>query len=61
MSNPNAKAIVAAVIAFLSTLLATLQGRTDVETMRVVDWLIVVGAAVVAGLVVYQTPNKPTG
>lgn len=56
--NAN-KAWVAAVVAALTSLLATLQGRTDLATMRVVDWLIVVVSAIVAGLTVYTIPNKP--
>lgn len=54
------KAYIAAIVAALTSLIATLQGRTDLDTMRVVDWLIVVGSALVAGLAVYSLPNKPT-
>lgn len=54
------KAYIAAIVAALTSLVATLQGRTDLDTMRVVDWLIVVGSALVAGLAVYNLPNKPT-
>ena len=57
--NSN-KAILAAVTAALASLVATLQGRTDLDTMRAVDWVIVVLSAVVAGLTVYAVPNKPT-
>jgi hypothetical protein len=53
------KAWVGAVVAALASLVATVQGRTDLDTMRVVDWLIVVVSAVVAGLTVYTIPNQP--
>lgn len=53
------KAIVAAVIAALGTLIATVQGRTDIDTMGAVDWLIVVVSALVAGLTVYHAPYAP--
>lgn len=54
------KAWIAAIVAGLSSLVATLQGRTDLDTMSGIDWLIVVLAAIVAGLTVYSVPNKPT-
>lgn len=53
------KAWVAAIVAALTTFVATVQGRTDLDTMRAVDWLIVVVSAFVAGLTVYTVPNKP--
>ena len=55
--NSN-KAIIAAVLAGLASLLATLQGRPELDTMRAIDWVIVVLAAVVTGLTVYTVPNK---
>jgi hypothetical protein len=57
MSTAN-KAWVAAIVAALTSLIATLQGRTDVATMGWVDWLIVVCSTIVAGLAVYIVPNK---
>ena len=54
------KAVLAAVAAGLASLVATLQGRTDVANMGAVDWLIVVVSAVVAGLTVYLVPNRPS-
>lgn len=51
------KAIVSFVVAFLGALIATLQGRTDLDTMTLTDWLIVAGAAAVTAGAVYQTPN----
>lgn len=52
------KAWVAALLTALTTFIATVQGRTDVDTMGAVDWLIVVVSAIVAGLTVYSVPNK---
>ena len=53
------KAVLAAILAGLSSFVATVSGRTDVDTMSVVDWLIIVLSAVVAGLTVYIVPNRP--
>ena len=52
------KAWVAAVVAGLTSLVATIQGRTDLETMGALDWLIVVVSAIVAGLTVWTIPNQ---
>lgn len=59
MKNAN-KAWIAALVAALTTFVATVQGRTDVDTMGAVDWLIVVLSAVIAGASVWAVPNKPT-
>lgn len=53
------KAWVAAVVAALASLVATVQGRTDLDTMRVVDWLVVVVSAIAAGIATYAVPNTP--
>ena len=53
------KAVLAAILAGLSTFVATVSGRTDVDTMSAVDWLIVIVSAIVAGLAVYTVPNRP--
>lgn len=53
------KAILAGLLAGLATLLATLQGRTDLDTMRPVDWMIVALGALVTGLGAYLMPNRP--
>ena len=53
------KAILAAIAAGLASLVATLQGRTDLDTLSATGWLIVVVSAVVAGLSVYLVPNRP--
>lgn len=55
------KAWVAALIAALASFVATVQGRTDIDTMKPVDWIIVVLSALVAGGTVYTVPNKPSG
>ena len=51
------KAIVGFVLAFLTALYATLQGRPDLDSMRVLDWLIVVLGAVVTAGGVWVTTN----
>lgn len=56
-----AKAVLAAVAAFLASFLATVQGRTDLGTMKAIDWIIVLLSAAVTGLGVYLVPNRPTG
>jgi hypothetical protein len=53
------KAILAFVFTFLGTLVATVQGRTDLDTMRVIDWAIVVVSAIVTAGGVYQITNPP--
>jgi hypothetical protein len=54
------KAILAAVAAALASFIASVQGRPEVETLKAVDWLIIVASAVLAGLLVYITPNRPS-
>ena len=55
------KAIAALVLTFVSTLYATLQGRTDLDTMGWADWLIVILGSLVSAAVVYQVPNPVKG
>ena len=55
-----AKAILAAVAAAVASFLATVQGRTDLASMKAIDWIIVILSACVTGLGVYLVPNKPT-
>lgn len=52
------KAWVAALATALATFVATVQGRTDLDTMGAVDWLIIVVSAIVAGLTTYSIPNN---
>lgn len=54
------KAIAAFVLTFIGALLATVQGRTDLDTMKPLDWLIVVGSALVTAGTVYGVTNPPT-
>ena len=56
-----AKAVLAAIATALASFLATVQGRTDLATMKAIDWLIVLVSAALAGLTVYLVPNRPTG
>jgi hypothetical protein len=51
------KAIVAFVLAFLTALYATLQGRPDVDQMKALDWAIVVLGAVVTAGATYVVSN----
>ena len=60
MQSSN-KAVLAAVAAALASFIATVQGRPELDTMRAIDWIIVVLSAVVAGISVYAIPNQPTG
>ena len=53
------KAIAAFVLTFLGSLLATVQGRTNLDTMKPVDWVIVVASALVTAGAVYGVTNPP--
>ncbi len=61
MTTQPAKAVVAFIATFGAALLATLQGRTDLDGATWLDWGIVVLTALVTASAVYATPNKPTG
>lgn len=54
------KAVVAFVLAFLTALYATLNGRADLDSMKLLDWAIVVLGAVVTAGAVYAVSNPPT-
>ncbi|MCW2496383.1 hypothetical protein [Jatrophihabitans sp.] len=54
-----AKAIVAFVLTFCATLLASIQGRADLDTLSTTGWLVIVLSAVVTAGGVYVTSNKP--
>jgi hypothetical protein len=58
MTKPY-KAIAGFVLTFLASLLATIQGRTDLDTMKLIDWVIVVGGALVVAGGVYGITNPP--
>lgn len=51
------KAVAAFVLSFLTALFATVQGRTDLDTMKVADWLIVLIGAVVTAGATYAVTN----
>ena len=53
------KAVVTFVLTFLGALIASVQGRTDLDTLKPVDWMIIVGSAVVTAGAVYIVPNPP--
>jgi hypothetical protein len=55
------KAVVAFVLSFLTALYATLQGKTDLDSMGALDWLIVVMGAVVTAGATYVVSNQPSG
>lgn len=58
MTKPY-KALAGFVLTFLASLLATIQGRTDLETMKLIDWCIVIGGALVVAGGVYGITNPP--
>ena len=59
MQHAN-KAWLSAAITGLSSLIAQVQGKEQFGDLSPLQWLVVVLSAVVAGAVVYVTPNRPT-
>ena len=55
------KAYAAFFLTFLGALLASVQGRPEVDTLKVIDWLIIFGSAIVTAGSVYGITNPPTG
>lgn len=55
------KAVVALILTFAGTLYATLQGRTDLDSMGWTDWLIVILSSLITAAAVYETPNPLAG
>lgn len=53
------KALAAFVLTFLGALIASVQGRPTLDGMGAVDWLIVVGSALVTAGATYQITNPP--
>jgi hypothetical protein len=51
------KAIAAFVLAFLTALYASLQGRPELETLKAIDWIIIVLGAVVTAGATYMVRN----
>lgn len=59
MTKPH-KAVLAFILTFIGALVATVQGREEsLESMKVLDWLVVVGAALVTAGGVYGIRNPP--
>lgn len=54
------KAVAAFVLTFLGTLLASIQGHKNFGDLTPLEWLIVIGTALVTTGVVYGLTNKPT-
>lgn len=54
------KAVVALVVTFLSTLLASTEGREDLDTLGWSGWLTIILGALVSALAVYLIPNPKT-
>jgi hypothetical protein len=52
-----AKAIAAMVVAFIGSLIATLQGRTDLDSMGPIDWVIVLATTTVGFFATYYAPR----
>ena len=53
------KAVAAFVLTFLGTLLASIQGRKEFGDLTALEWLIVIGTALVTTGVVYGLTNPP--
>lgn len=53
------KAIAAFLVTFLGTLWANLNGREDLATMGVVDWITVIVPTLLATAAVYGISNQP--
>ncbi len=54
------KAAIAFVLSFLTALYASLQGRTDLNDLGPIEWLIIILGAVVTAGAVYVVTNPPT-
>ncbi|MEQ7847703.1 hypothetical protein [Nocardioides kribbensis] len=61
MKTAPYKAVTAFVLTFLATLLASIQGRKEFSELSLLEWLIVVGSAVVTTAGVYSVSNPPVG
>lgn len=61
-TKATAAAVAGFLLAFLGSLIASVQGREDLDTLGVVEWLIIVGTAVVtaggAYGATYQAKNR---
>ena len=59
MQHAN-KAVIAFVLAFLTSLLAQIQDKTEFSDLTVLQWVVAVLSAVVTAGAVYVIPNRPT-
>lgn len=61
-TKATAAAVAGFLIAFLGSLIASVQGREDLETLGTIEWLIIIGTAVVtaggAYGAAYQAKNR---
>lgn len=53
------KAIAAFLLTFLATLLASIEGRPEIDGLKLLDWAIIVGSALVTSGTVYGITNPP--
>lgn len=53
------KAVAAFVLTFLGTLLASIQGHKEFSDLTPLEWLIVIGTALVTTGAVYHVTNPP--
>ncbi len=61
MTTQPFKAVAAFVLAFLTALYASIQGRTDLNDLGTIEWLIVILGAVVTAGAVFAVTNPPKG
>lgn len=54
------KAVIAFVLAFLASLLAQVQDKTEFSDLTTLQWIVAVLSAVVTAGAVYVIPNRPT-
>ena len=59
MSYAN-KAVIAFALAFLTSLLAQVQDKTEFGDLTVLQWLVAVVSALVTAGAVYAIPNRPS-
>lgn len=59
MQHAN-KAAIAFVLAFLTSLLAQIQDKTEFSDLTALQWVVAVLSAVVTAGAVYVIPNRPT-
>lgn len=59
MNTKPYKAVAAFVLTFIGALIASIQGRPDIDSLKLIDWLIIVGSALVTSGAVYGVTNPP--